>query len=198
LIGNIPLTEVFPFFNWLVTEVDYARFKPTGATVIVDDGGPVLPDAGWDYPSRDVLTPQPQYYPDGRPMINPNTDNNLSRTDTGQAFLSEGFQAFLGQTNVIEWGKSTYDHVDTDNPPEGNFPGPEDVDLNGNGWFDPSNGGISGMVIYATTRAENDDRGIKLAGAYPGRRPVITDARPIHYGPIFQPQIQPVRLHIPI
>ena len=157
--GFVEFHETFPFFNWLIAEVDYARFKPTGVTVIVDNGGPVLPDQGWDYPSRNVLTPQPQFETDGvTPLINPNTGNNLSRTDTGQAFLLEGIQAFLGQTNVLEWGKSTYDRVDTDNPPEGNFPGPEDVDLNGNGWFDTSNGGVSGIVHYATTRAENDPR----------------------------------------
>ena len=157
--GFVEFHETFPFFNWLIAEVDYTRFKPTGATVIVDNGGPILPDAGWNYPSRNVLTPQPQFEADGTtPLINPNTGNNLSRTDTGPAFFLEALQTFLGQTNVIEWGKSTYDRVDVDNPPEGNFPGPEDVDLNGNGWFDGSNGGIAGMVHYATTRAEEDPR----------------------------------------
>ncbi len=157
--GFLEFHETFPFFNWLIAEVDYTRFKPTGATVIVDNGGPVLPDAGWNYPSRNILTPQPQFQADGTtPLINPNTGNNLSRTDTGPAFLLEGIQTFLGQTNIIEWGKSTYNRVDKDNPPEGNFPGPEDVDQNGNGWFDGSNGGIAGIVHYATTRAEEDPR----------------------------------------
>jgi len=156
--GYAPFDEVFPFFHWLVAEVDFLRFKATGATIIVDDGGPVLPDMGWDYPSRDVLNPQPQYESDGiTPIINPNTGNNLSRTEVGMV-LTEAFQVFLGQTNVIEWGKSTYDNVDIDNPPMGDFPGPGDIDHNGNGLFDPSNGGISGIVHYATTRAENDPR----------------------------------------
>ena len=39
----MPFDEVFPFFNWLVAEVDFARFKATGATIIVDAGGQVLP-----------------------------------------------------------------------------------------------------------------------------------------------------------
>ena len=127
--GFVPFDEVFPFFNWLVAEVDYTRYKATGATIIVDGGGPVLPDQGWDYPSRDVLTPQPQMNPDGTAAINPNTGNNLSRTEQGPVLL-EAFQVFLGQTNVIEWGKAPYS------------PG--------------ENGGISGIVYYASTRAEND------------------------------------------
>ncbi|HUW62024.1 MAG TPA: SdrD B-like domain-containing protein [Candidatus Bathyarchaeia archaeon] len=157
--GMYEFREVFPFFNWMVAEVDYARFKPTGATVVVDGGGEVLPDQGWTYPSFGVLTPQPQFMPDGvTPMTNPNTGNNLSRVDTGPAFLLEGIQTFLGETNYLAWGKTTYDNVDTDNEPYGNFPGPEDIDLNGNGWFDDSNGGITGIVHYATTRAEQDPR----------------------------------------
>ena len=52
LEGFVPFDEVFPFFNWLVAEVDYTRFKATGATHIVDDGGQIPPDAGWAMPSR--------------------------------------------------------------------------------------------------------------------------------------------------
>ncbi len=146
--GFVPFDEVFPFFNWLVAEVDFGRFKATGATVVVDNGGPVLPDRGWDYPSRGILTPQPQFEvdEDGNfvldgegnpvPLLNPNTappngsaPNNLSRTETGPV-LTQAFQGFLGQTSFSEWGKAPY------------RPG--------------ENGGISGIVYYATTRAEDD------------------------------------------
>ena len=65
--------------------MDFARYKATGATIIVDAGGEILPDDGWDWPSRDVLNPQPQFEADGiTPAINPNTGNNLSRTETGE------------------------------------------------------------------------------------------------------------------
>ena len=131
MMGEAPFEEVFPFFTWLVAEVDFARFKATGATVIVDAGGQITPDQGWAFPSRGVLNPQPQKDPGGNPLINPNTGNNLSRTETGPV-LVQAFQAFMGQTNVIEWGKMPY------------APG--------------ENGGISGIVHYATTRAENDPR----------------------------------------
>ncbi len=53
------------------------------------------------------------------------------RTETGPV-LTQAYQGFLGQTSVISWGK---------------FP-----------WGPGENGGISGMVLYATTRAEDDPR----------------------------------------
>ena len=61
------------------------------------------------------------------PQIQP--DQSLSRTETGLILL-EAYQGFQGTTNVFEWGKASYDFGE--------------------------NGGISGIVHYATTRAEND------------------------------------------
>jgi len=129
LLGNYALTEVFPFFKWLVVEVDFLRFKDTGFTNVVDQGGEIPPDAGWDMPSRGQLNPQPQA------EVNPNTGNNLSRTDSGGSpgdFLLQATMLFAGQTNVIDFGKVSY--------------GPDE------------SGGISGIVFYAVTRAEDDPR----------------------------------------
>ena len=53
------------------------------------------------------------------------------RVDLGPV-LTYGFQGFIGQTNAFLWGKRHY--------PDG------------------ENGGISGIVFYAVTRAENDPR----------------------------------------
>jgi len=139
--GSYVFEEIFPFFNWLVAEVDFARFKATGATVTVDAGGGIPPDGGWNMPSRGKLNPQPQLCTAadaleigcmvGNNLVNPNTGNHLSRTETGPVLL-EGIQGFLGQTSVIDWGKQAY--------PAG------------------QNGGISGIVHYPTTRAEDDPR----------------------------------------
>ena len=111
--GVAPFEEVFPFFNWLVAEVDYTRFKATGLTVTVDGGGGSA-SAGLRPESTD---------PGGR--------CELRRSETGPSLL-QGFQLFLGQTNRIEWGKKEY--------------APNE------------NGGISGVVYYSNTRAENDPR----------------------------------------
>ena len=150
--GEFQFAEVFPFFKWLVPEVDYARLKPTGATSVIDFGGEVLTDQGWDYPSRNKLRPQPQCdpgavprtdpptpYPDlgnvcpsgSSPVINPNTGNYYSKTETGPVLL-EAMHLFLNQFNEINWGKNVY------------APG--------------ENGGIVGITFYSPTRAENDPR----------------------------------------
>lgn len=123
--GDYSMAEVFPFFKWLIAEVDFARYKATGMTSVVDYGGEVLPDNGWVWPSRDKLHPQPQA------ALNPNTGNNLSRTETGPVLL-EAMMLFLNQINEIDWGKRDY------------LPG--------------ENGGITGIVYYSTTRAEDDPR----------------------------------------
>ncbi len=121
--GFAPFYEVFPFFNWLVAEVDFARFKATGATIVVDAGGPVDPADPWSFGG--LLNPQMQPDPQNPGQFLP------YRVETG-VVLTEAFQGFLGQTSVIQWGKKDY------------MPG--------------ENGGISGIVYYATTRAEDDPR----------------------------------------
>lgn len=120
--GHVKFEEVFPFFNWLVAEVDFTRYKATGATVHVDAGGAVdLTDPATLY---GAFNPLPQADPNSGAI-------ESSRTDVGPVLL-EGIQTFLGQTNWIEWGKVQY--------PAG------------------ENGGIAGIVQYATTRAEDDPR----------------------------------------
>lgn len=133
--GEYQFVEVFPFFKWLVTEVDYTRYKPTGMTTAVDYGGAIPPANGWITPSFGALNPQPQT------QVNPNTGNNLSRTEKGPVLL-EAMMLFLNQTNVIDWGK---------------------VD-----WGQNENGGIAGIVYYATTRAENNPREAVAEGWEPG------------------------------
>ncbi|MDD5707745.1 MAG: SdrD B-like domain-containing protein, partial [Kiritimatiellae bacterium] len=152
--GDYQMSEVFPFFKWLVTEVDFARFKATGMTAVTDEGGFIPTDNGWDMPSQGVRNPQPQFETDpvtglvltnglGVPIasINPNTGNNLSRTETGPVLL-EAMHLFLNQNNRIDWGKVDY-------------PGTE-------------NGGISGIVAYQTTRAEEDPVNGTIDGWEPG------------------------------
>jgi hypothetical protein len=120
--GGYSLNEVFPFFRWLVAEVDYLRYKATGNTVVVDNGGVIPPDAGWDMPSDNVRNPQPQA------TINPNTGNNLSRTEVGPTLL-EAMILYADHNHRIDWGKHIYQ------------PG--------------ENGGITGIVFYDTTRGED-------------------------------------------
>ncbi len=117
--GEAPLEEVFPFFHWLVAEVDFLRFKATGMSVIVDGGGPVDPGSDIHAQAQDPNDPFNELA------------SSTSRTESGPV-LTQGMQLFLGQTNKFEWGKKDY--------------------------ATGENGGISGIVYYSNTRAEDDPR----------------------------------------
>ncbi|RKY07758.1 MAG: hypothetical protein DRP66_06025, partial [Planctomycetota bacterium] len=137
--GYYLFPEVFPFFKYLIAEVGFARHYATGATVVVDAGGPIPPDNGWIMPSDDKRNPQEQA------EDNPNTGNNLSRTEKAEfsgEILLEAMQLFGDQSNRIDWGKNAY--------------------------AEGENGGIAGIVFYATTRAENDPRLAAGEGWEPG------------------------------
>lgn len=130
LSGYVPFDQVFPFFNWLIAEVDFARFKATGLTAYVDEGGEL-----------DVNAPGSRY----GSLQNPQLEGYDGTAGSGTPFrtdfdsvLTQAYQAFLGSVSVVEWGKSNY--------------------ANG------ESGGISGIVYYAVTRAEDDP---KLAAAEP-------------------------------
>ena len=153
--GFVPFDVVFPFFAWQVAEVDFARFKATGVTVTVDNGGPINPADPWTWGGQ--LNPQDQTNPVDPDCLTPDCiETNKYRVETGPV-LTQAFQGFIGQTSVIEWGKAAHNPADEDNEPTGNFPDKEDVDWNKNGVLDPDeNGGISGIVFYSTTRGEDD------------------------------------------
>ncbi|MDH4109078.1 MAG: hypothetical protein OEW35_12215 [Gammaproteobacteria bacterium] len=161
--GMAPFDEMFPFFHWLVAEVSFANKKATGATFVVDAGGPV--DKSTDaFPSYGELNPQHQcvddgsgatvgHQPDGTcppgaEAINPHTLDDLSRTEVGQV-LTQGVQGFLGQTNVMHFGKAEYLSFTPFVPPT-----PTTPPIPG-AWVG-ENGGISGIVYYAVTRAEDE------------------------------------------
>ncbi|MFS2215010.1 choice-of-anchor Q domain-containing protein [Telluria sp. Tellsp104] len=138
--GEFKFNEFFPFFNWMIGEVDYARFKATGATIVVDAGGEVPKHNGWATPSFNRLTPQIYTCTEDDVAANTAKSPNLClnagdtkpyRVEQGVVLL-EGMQAFLGQTNHIEWGKKAYSGQE--------------------------NGGIAGIVQYGITRAEDDPK----------------------------------------
>jgi hypothetical protein len=183
--GNYEFGEVFPFFKWLVGEVDFATLEATGATIWVDYGGDLPRNPA--RPHSDELNPQPQ--PD-----NGGADFRTELSEVTVPVLLEGMILYGDQVQWIDWGKADYpagrnggitgivfysvtraeddpalgagepwepgiprivvnlyadvngdgviDDVDgdgtvtrsdADNWPFGNFPGPEDVDRNGNG-----------------------------------------------------------------
>lgn len=87
--GEYCFHEVFPWFFWIISEIDFVRYKATGATVVVDDGGPVLPGA--------VNNPQPQ----------PENGGLGWRTEIGEVLL-ESMVLMADMTHEIFWGKAPY------------------------------------------------------------------------------------------
>ena len=65
--GWSPFDEVFPFFAWLVAEVDFARFKATGVTVI--DGGGTAGAAAYQSGLRSVDASDGQLNPQLQPEL---------------------------------------------------------------------------------------------------------------------------------
>jgi len=147
--GKAPFDEVFPFFHWLVAEVDFANLKATGVTYYVDAGGPVDLTPGSQFEEKlGPYTCDPLLLDaaEGESC----TADGTGITQTGPV-LTLGFQGYLGQTSMLQFGKKIYGttaEMLTDSTgttaPTGNTV--------------PENGGISGIVFYATTRAENDPR----------------------------------------
>ncbi len=120
--GEYEFGEVFPFFNWMVAEVDYLRFKATGVTAMADAGGALPASPVWPNRGSSAVASVPN-------------------TTTGPAIL-QGMQLFLGQTNVMDWGKKAY--------------------------VGAENGGISGKINYSSTRAESDPRYATVENNEPG------------------------------
>ena len=140
--GDANFTELFPLFNWYVMESDTTRFKGTKVSIINDAGGAVDTGAtsygiaqgfSTDRPTAGILN-STETVANALPTANQvpgavYTSGKTTRLDPGSV-TSEGFQAFVSQPQIIEWGKTPY------------LPG--------------ENGGIAGHVAYATTRPFDD------------------------------------------
>lgn len=134
--GNAVFNELFPLFNWYVMESDNTRYKGTKIQIVNDGGGKVDttdvtgPD-GTTFPTTGVLN-STESFPLPANLQVPGalyTAGKAVRNDPGST-LSEGFQAFISQPQIVNWGKTPY--------------------LSG------ENGGIIGHVVYASTRPFDD------------------------------------------
>jgi large repetitive protein len=126
--GNGLLAELFPLFNWYVTEADTTRFKQTGVNIIVDAGGPtdLSGDGAGLWNSTYKATPaHPAACADG------DTTCTSVRTEVPGAY-SYGLQGFISERSTINWGRTPY--------------------------VAGENGGIAGYVVNSTTRPFDDQR----------------------------------------
>jgi Bacterial Ig domain len=127
--GDATFNEVFPLFNWYVTEADTTRFKGTGVNVTYDAGG--LTDKRGNYAGV-LNSTETTSLPNGMKVSGAKyTAGTTNRIDP-PSIASEGFQGFVNQTQVIDWGRTNYSVGE--------------------------NGGVTGMVYYAPTRGTDDPR----------------------------------------
>ena len=167
--GTYAFTEVFPFFNWMVTEIDYARFKVTGATMVTDAGGAIDPLLNssklWNAETGSYGSSDPAFAYNPWIRLNPqlqetctaeqvaaNKDADGKIIDTTACFTVGDKYYRTEQGVILLEGTQAFlgltNHIEWGKQP---YAG----DLNGT---KSENGGIAGIVQYAITRAEDDPR----------------------------------------
>lgn len=167
--GTFAFTELFPFFNWMIAEIDYARFKVTGATMVTDAGGKIDPVANkanlWKAEKGSYGSNDPAYAYDPWIRLNPQSQGICSAEDVAANLDSNG--KIIDATVCFKVGEKFYrteqgvillegmqtflgqtNHIEWGKQP---YAG----QLNG---AKNENGGIAGIVHYAITRAEDDPR----------------------------------------
>jgi hypothetical protein len=135
--GNYAFKEVFPWWRFITPEVDFGSYHIPGATAIVDNGGPltsaaaqqIYPGTGTTYASMGI---NPQIQPDGKPY----------RIQLGEV-ITNNYLPHADMTARMDFAKVEY-------PAPGTVPRQSDLNT--------TNGGISGVVYYATTRTEEDPK----------------------------------------
>jgi hypothetical protein len=90
--GNGILAELFPLFNWYVSEADTTRFKQTGVNTFVDAGGKV--------DTNGLTNSTYAACPGGT-----NCTTNVVQTPGAYSY---GIQSFISQRNLINWGRTPY------------------------------------------------------------------------------------------
>jgi len=155
--GNAIFNELFPLFNWYVVESDRARWIGSNVNVTVDAGG--LPDcatytastgqtaitttgnAASGVPCATTAGILNSSYVWTDPItgksyggVPAGASTSTNRVDSGD-IKYEGLQGFVNQTEILSWGKRPYAANE--------------------------NGGIEGMVVYASTRGF-DDPGLEV------------------------------------
>ncbi len=157
LNGYAAWNEVFPFMNWLVVETTQTRYKPTWVHSVYDAGGPVDGSTGSTMTSTiaanlantdarvplptDLRFPGAKYCDSADCPANDGFNGKSSGAlFPGQGFFSNtmGWQGLLGQNTFMEFGVKPFKKAD----PVALAPA--------------ENGGIHGMVVYASTRPFDD------------------------------------------
>lgn len=96
--GSYSFPQYFTWWRFLIAETDNSRFKPTGLTSIVDNGGPLT--------NNGVYTGTGATY--ASMGINPQLQGSLPyRTQTGRV-TTQAFNLYQDMTDRIDFGKAAY------------------------------------------------------------------------------------------
>jgi len=142
--GRATFAELFPLFNWYVTEADTTRYHLGPVNITVDAGGPVATDAF----DPGMLNSHYKAVPPGTVSSNPADPTFTNRVDP-DGTLYEGLQGFIGQTAKIDWARWQFGKTIANDAN-----GKPTTTLEALGVEE--NGGIAGFVAYATTRGFDD------------------------------------------
>ncbi|HQR71125.1 MAG TPA: Ig-like domain-containing protein [Burkholderiaceae bacterium] len=144
LNGYAGFNEVFPILNWLVVDIDNARYKLSGVHVVYDAGGPADGTTGGGnstigafmvntkeaFPVPGALRVPGARYCAGADCPSGDTGGgSTGRVDPGWA-STQGWQGLLGNNGFIEFAMKPF--------------------------ASGENGGIKGHVIYTSTRPFDD------------------------------------------
>jgi large repetitive protein len=175
--GTFAFTEVFPFFNWMIGEIDYARFKATSATVVVDDGGCVkvnptdcpapAPNAAEPINAEKLWTAKPGLFGSNDPTLaydpwirlSPQLQETCSQAQVDANTDTNG--NIIDYTKCFKAGAKYYRTEQGVILLEGmqTFLGQTNhIEWGKSPYAIDENGGIAGIVHYAITRAEDDPR----------------------------------------
>lgn len=90
--GAFSFPQVFPWWRFLIADVDNTRFRPTGLTAYIDNGGPLPNDA------LGAQGINPQIQPTGLPR-------RTQLANASDPAITQAIQTFGDMTNRIDWGK---------------------------------------------------------------------------------------------
>jgi hypothetical protein len=93
--GNFSFPEFTPWWRYVITDVDISRFKPTGMTAYVDNGGPLPGNA------LGAQGINPQLQADGQ-------DHRTQMSTQDDPAVTQAMQAFQDMTQRIDWGKAPW------------------------------------------------------------------------------------------
>jgi hypothetical protein len=99
--GNYAFPNYFAWWRYVIADVGFNRFKHTGATAYVDNGGPLPRTSAGALTGFGLQGMNPQIQPD-------NSDHRTQLPTADDPAVTQAVQTFQDMTNRIDWGKTAW------------------------------------------------------------------------------------------